>query len=304
MTHTIRYFTVVLVAVGLAGCGGGAQGGGTIPGAQTPSQSMSASRAFGSGLADLDPAAPDAPYNGLWGLEFAEGVDAASNAGVNSTGACSGTSVREYDCGEKEVSRLSVTLPSLSVSTPPTLAPGTDSIEASMKLGFFDIESLYSFSGFTGSDYVADGTGYASQLYWNDQITPPAADATHPLGTPITYKASLGVHYTDSLDCVGSDYFEATASGGGFEKMLVDDVGCGQTGTNVLSTTVTTSYGAAPLPISSELIAFVQTATDPDHTSSTSSFTNLKVRFYLNNAKGITYSTASGACYKYTGTCP
>jgi len=233
-------------------------------------------------------------FNGTWGTEYGEGVNVNNNSGSNSAGDCSG-GASGYSCGQYFESVKSATLPSLSVTAPPPDAPASASGHGSVSMGAFHAH-LYSMSGFIGPGYTADSTTYIEEA-WTDEITPAPATATDPVGTPLTYEASISVTYSDTLDCVGSDYFEVSVSGTDFHKDLIDDIGCGQTTPAHFIDDVKTTYGANPLTINATLVSFVQTATTAAHTSSTSNFPKINVQFHFANASDAPYSTASGVCY-------
>jgi len=194
-------------------------------------------------------------------------------------------------------------LPSLSVNAPPTEAPSSASVGGYVHLGDVKVDVLTT-AGFVGPDYVASGTGY-QQSQWTDEIIPPTPDANHSPGTTITYTATIGVHFTDALDCSPApSAFTVNVTGDGFAKSLTYAAGCGETSKNVTTTTMSTTYGAGPEQIYATFDANAYAATDVTHQSSTSNFSNIHVQFHLNEKSGASYMTASGVCYKTSGTCP
>jgi hypothetical protein len=290
----VLLISVCVFAAIVASCGG----------SQVVSNPDGARQAAGYGSVVRREAAP-AAFNGTWGVEYGEGVEAGNNAGENTTGACSGTSKRMYGCGEFVESVTKLMMPDLSVSAPPTEAPSSSSSGGYVHLGDMKV-NLANSAGFVGPDFVADAGAYQSSLYWVDQIIPPTPDANHPQGTPITYTASIGVHYADAIDDCwdANSFFQTSVSGDGLGKDLFYSAGCSTTGKNVTSTTMTSSYGGSPLTIDDTFEAFIYAGTDADHTEASAAFSNIHIQFHLNEKTGATYTTASGVCYKTTGTCP
>jgi hypothetical protein len=249
--------------------------------------------------------------SGNWGVEYREAGTAKASYFLhyqsNSDGYCSGGG-RGYNCRPQPEATASDTVPSMEVSASvfngciESHSTGNGVVALGQLSAVLVAGAVTFFCEVSQPEASAAGM---QSFEWFDEVIPPRANRKHPRGSPILLTATLALQSNvGPMDCALINYFVALVSAPNMEQ-LNQPGGCpGQApGTPLGSATLDTSYGAAPIPISAQLLVYTDVSVLGGGKRDFSEFNRIEATFHLDSPRGVHYTTASGYCYRSRGHC-